>query len=202
MKKAICVLIAGVKKNKDGQWASTDLGDSGLGAPGGKLRVAAAAYLYKSNPESIIIASGGRGWDVKNDEPEHSDLSEIIKLELIELGVFEKNIIKENKSNKTFEQLKELKKIIDNEKFNETTIITNDYHLARVKAMLKYAQELSKMFADKRIALQSAEEICLRYDRIKWQNIIKAAYESEEMKKRMEMEENGVKQIKDGTYKF
>lgn len=204
MKKAICVLSAGIKKNKAGYWVSTNLTkeDDKLGAPGGKLRVIAASYLYKDCPDILIIVSGGRGWDVKNDELERPDLSEIIKLELIELGVSEQNIIKENKSNKTFEQLKELKKIVDNEKFDETTIITNDYHLARVKTMLEYVQELSKMFADKRIALQSAEKICLQHDRGKWCNIIKEAYESKEMKHRMAMETDGIRQIKNGTYKF
>lgn len=204
MKKAICVLSAGIKKNKRGEWVSTDLTkeDDKLGAPGGKLRVVAASYLYKENPKTIIIASGGRGWDVKDDEPNRPDLSEIIKLELIEFGVPEQNIIKENKSNKTFEQLSELNKIIDCEKINETTVITSDYHLARVKAMIEYDCELNKKLANKQIKLQSAEEICLQYDRKKWQNIIKEAYESEEMKKRIEREENGVEQIKDGTYKF
>jgi hypothetical protein len=204
MKKAVCVLSAGIKKNEKGEWTSTDLTkeDDVLGAPGGKLRVAAASYLYKNNPESIIIASGGRGWDVRDDESNRPNLAEILKRELIDLGVSESSVIKENKSNKTFEQLKELKKIIVREDFAELTIITNDYHLPRVKAMLEYDDDLHELLDNGRILLRSAEEICLRYDRKKWQNIIKEDYESEEMKKRIEREENGVKQIKNGIYKF
>ena len=204
MKNAIAVLSAGVKKNNAGKWVSTDLKkeDNKLGAPGGKLRVIAASYLYKDGPETIIIASGGRGWDIKNDEPDRPDLSEIMKRELIELEIPERNITKENKSNKTFEQLKELKKIIDCEKFSETTIITNDYHLARVKAMIEYDYELNKMLTNNQIVLQSAEEMCLQYNRRKWQNIIKRAYASEEIKHRIKMEENGIEQINNGIYKF
>ncbi len=204
MKNAIAVLSAGVKKNNAGKWVSTDLTkeDNKLGAPGGKLRVIAASYLYKEYPEAIVIAIGGRGWDVKDDESSRPDLSEILKRELMELGVPKYGILEENKSNKTFEQLKELKKIIDCEKFSETTIITNDYHLARVKAMMEYDNELNELIVSGRIALQSAEDILLKYDKENWQNTIEKMYNSEEMKKRIEMENKGVEQIKKGVYKF
>lgn len=204
MKKAIAILSAGIKKNKDGQWASTDLSksDNKLGAPGGKMRVIAASYLFKDNPETAIIASGGRGWDVVGDEPDRPNLSAIIKHELVELGVLPEKIIEENNSNKTMEQLKEIAKTADRKGINHVIIITNDYHLARVKAMIEFNDSLNEMFKNNQINLKSAEKICLQYDQEKWQNTINDAYESEEMKKRIKMEKNGVKQIKEGTYKF
>lgn len=204
MKKAICVLSAGIKKNKKGEWASTDFieDDDKFGAPGGKLRVAAASYLHKDNSNISIIASGGRGRDIRNDESSRPDLADILTRELKDFGVPESCIIKENKSNKTIEQLKELKLIMSDKNLDELIVITNDYHLPRIKAILEHDNELRKLPNDCRIVLRSAEEICLQYNREKWHNIIKEAYESEEMKRRMEMEAKGVEQIKNGTYIF
>ena len=51
VKEAIVLLPAGIKQ-QDGTWVSTDLSeaDAKLGAPGGKLRVIAAAELMKEKP--------------------------------------------------------------------------------------------------------------------------------------------------------
>jgi hypothetical protein len=204
MKNYLAVLSAGVKKNKDGKWVSTDLAreDEKLGAPGGKLRIRAAVYLFGKGGVDAIIASGGRGRDIVNDEPGRPDLSAIMKRELVESGIPEDRIIEENKSNKTFDQLKEIKKITGSEKLNKTFIITSEYHLARVRAIMEYDAGLEAFFAAGRLTPVSAEEICLKYDREKWQDIIKAAYQSEEFKNRIKAEERGIKDIKAGKYKF
>jgi len=64
-KVAIVLLPAGIKQ-QDGTWVSTDLSeaDAKLGAPGGKLRVIAAAELMKENPDALLVTGGALGFDV------------------------------------------------------------------------------------------------------------------------------------------
>ena len=65
IKKVIIILSAGIKKDKDGEWVSTDFIEpkNFAGSLGGKVRVIAASYIYKDNPKNFIIASGGYGFD-------------------------------------------------------------------------------------------------------------------------------------------
>ena len=204
MRQATIILSAGVKKNEKGEWVSTDLTikDAKVSAPGGKLRVIAASYLLKKNPDAVAIIPGGRGHDVVDDEPSRPDLCDILKRELVELGIPPEKIITENKSNKTFEQLQESKKILKKEKFEKIKIISNEYHLARIRAMAENDGDLKEMFDNSRLELISAENVLLHYDKKHWSEMIKNIYDSEEMKQIINNENKGVKQIKEGTYKL
>jgi len=95
-KTAIVILGGGLKKDADGRWRTTNYDESGdnFGVSGDRLRVVAANYLYKNNQEQLIIASGGKG-QLKNI-PGAPAVSEVLKRELIELGVPEEKIIEEN----------------------------------------------------------------------------------------------------------
>ncbi|MCK5295531.1 MAG: YdcF family protein [Alphaproteobacteria bacterium] len=200
-KIGIVVLSAGVKKDKKGNWVSTgfDIEDFDLGAPGGILRVLATSYLCKEDFKCKIIASGGRGWDVKNDELTRPDLSTILKNELIKLGISDNNIIEESRSNKTFEQLIEIDKMISKMNFDKMFVITNDYHVKRVSAIINYLKQINNK--DK-MKVVSAEEICIKYDSKKWKSMIEKAYVTSGMKEIIKMEENGQKDIKKGKYNF
>ena len=203
-KNAIVVLGGGLIKEK-GKWQTTNFSDRGdkFGALGDGLRVVAASYLYKDNPEQIIIASGGRGQiKIGSDEP---SVATIIKKELEGLAVPADKIIKETRSKNTYAELIELQKIIKEKGLEMITIISNKYHLPRLEAMIKYCPELvglKKMFAVSKLTLKPAEEILIKYNPGAWRKIITKAYNSPGMKERIKLEENGVKDIKTEKYKF
>ncbi len=203
-KNAIIVLGGGLIKEKE-KWRTTNFSDKGdkFGALGDRLRIVAASYLYKDNPERIIIASGGRGQvRAGSDEPA---VATVIKKELQELAVPADKIIKETKSRNTYVELIELQKIIKERGLKTVTIISNKYHLSRLEAMIKYCPELfglKKMFAVSKLTFKSAEEILINYDFGAWQKIITRAYNSAGMKERIKLEKMGVKDIKAGKYKF
>jgi hypothetical protein len=203
-KNAIVVLGGGLVKEK-GKWRTTNFSDKGdkFGALGDRLRIVAASYLYKDNPEQIIIASGGRG-QIKagSDEPA---VATVIKKELEGLAVPANKIIKETKSKNTYTELIELQKIIKEKGLKRITIISNKYHLPRLEAIIKHCPELirlKKMFAVSKLTLKSAEEILIKYDSPNWQKTITKAYKNAGMKERIKLERKGVKDIKMGKYKF
>ncbi len=203
MKQTIYILSAGIKQDDNGNWVSSDLQEDEkfAGAPGGKLRVIAAAYLYKDK-RSKIITSGGQGCDKNIENTDHPNVSTILKEELVELGVKEEDIVEENKSGNTYSQLEELKKIINSNNLKRIRIITNTYHLPRVQAMIEHDGELKQMLQYGQIELLSAEEICIEHDSQKWKAIVEKAYESELIKKIIRLEQKGVEDIKNGVYKF
>lgn len=203
-KNAIVVFGGGLVKEK-GRWRTTNFDDRGdnFGINGGRLRVVATSLLYKNDKSFLIITSGGRG-QLRNI-PDVPSVSNVAKNELIKLDVHHKDIIEENKSNNTYQQLLELEKIIKRKDLQKIIIISNKFHLPRIKAMIEYNCRLSKlkrMYNNSRLKVKSAEGITLRYEPESWHNIINRAYKSEEMKERIRLEQRGVKQIKRGIYKF
>jgi len=205
-----------MKKGSDGKWRtlmSLDEGDD-FGASCDRLRVVAANYLYQDNPNLLIVASGGRGQF--RDIPDSPPVAAIVKKELIEMGVPEKAILEEAGSNNTFEQLKEIKKLVAQEKFGKIGILSNEWHLPRIKAMVENFPELKDIGVLCQITRSTrdisgilpvidflpAEDILLKYDREKWREIIDSIRASEEIKKRIGTEQKGVGDIKAGRYKI
>ena len=204
-KRAIAILSAGVRRDKKGVWSNSNLTEQSdsLGAPGGRQRVIAASYLYKLKPDYFLIACGGRGYDIKDKSPNRPDLCQITRRELIKLKVPADKIITENKSNTSFEQLRELKKIIIKFKLETILIISSQYHLPRVKALINLRlKPLKKDLAAGAVKLVSAEKILLKQNPEKWREPIKRAYSSEWMKLRIKKERQGIKDLKSNKYKF
>lgn len=201
---AIAVLGGGLIRDK-GKWRTTNFNEKGdkFGALGDRLRVVAAAYLYEKNPDLTIIASGGRG-QVKIGSTEPA-VATVIAGELEELKVPADKIIKETKSKNTCRQLAAIQNIISEKNISSAVVISNRYHLPRLKAMVNHFSELGglkKKYGGKRLIFRSAEEIVLKYDKEKWRQIVKNAYESEGMKKRISREKKGARDIIKGEYKF
>lgn len=199
-KEAIIILGGGLA-NDHGQWRTTgfDEGES-FGAMGDRLRVEAAYILYKKNPELLIISSGSQG-QYKNI-PDVPTLAEVIKRELMDLGVPERLISKEDQSANTLQQLQALKTVINEKNLTNLFIISNQYHLPRLRAMIEKDDYLQSMLKKEEIKLISAEEVLIDHNPVKWQEFISKAYQSKAMKNRIIMEKKGVQQIKDGTYKL
>lgn len=188
------------------KWRTTNFNDSGdnFGLSGDRLRVIAAGLLYKNKQAQLVIVSGGKG-QLKNVLPGKLTLASVIKSELVKIGVPAKNIIKEEKSGNTYEQLKEIQKIINNKNFKKIVIISNKHHLPRLKAMIEYLGELrplKEMTASLRLKIKSAESVVLKYEPTIWREVIDGVRESAAMKQRIKLEKQGVAQIKKGIYKF
>jgi hypothetical protein len=201
---AIVVLGGGLTKENN-KWRTTAFSDKGdnFGICGGRLRVVAASLLYKKRVGRLIISSGGKG-QLKNI-PNVPAVSIVVKNELIDLGVPAEKIIEENSSDNTFQQLLGFNKIINKNNLGKIIIISNKFHLPRLQAMIKCNSKLfglKRMIDNSKLELKSAEEILLKYEPDIWRKIIEKAYKSKEMKERVELENKGICQIKDGTYKF
>lgn len=96
-----------------------------------KSRTEEAFRLYKEGYAKYIIASGGMGPGEKISE------AEAIKRCLIDLGMDEKYIIKEDKSTSTMENLNNSKEIMKDKGFNSAIVVSNKYHLKRASLMTK-----------------------------------------------------------------
>ena len=194
MPKAIAILGGILKKEKE-EWKADNLEENEVD----KLRIIAADYLYQDDKNQFLIALGGNKW--LKDIPDAPLLATVIKKELIERGVPAKRIIKENKSNNTYQQLQELKKIIIKQKLQQITIISSDYHLPRIKVMIEKDIKLNKMLTKDQLIIQSAEEIIIKHEP-EQKKTIRTAYESKDMQKRIALEQKGIKDLKQGKYKL
>ena len=89
----------------------------------------AARYLVE-NPDSKVIVSGGQGAD------EHISEAQGMYDYLISIGIDENQIIKEDKSRNTFENLSFSAQFLDKEK-NSVAIVSNDFHIFRATRIAK-----------------------------------------------------------------
>jgi len=200
MKKAIVVIGGGLVKVGE-NWKTIDFKEGGddFAPSNDRWRVEAGAVLWHKNPEYVIIASGGRGQLSKI--PGVPTLAEVIKKELEELGV-SGEIIKEEKSGNTLEQLQELGDLISTKDLKEVIILSNEWQIPRIKAIFELYPGLKEVFKNVSVKFVSAEDVLIEADRETWQVKVEEARGNLEMKKRFDLEKHGVEQIKNGTYKF
>jgi phage pi2 protein 07 len=193
-KKVIIILAGAIKQDKSGQWYTPGFEDGDVfGVTGARPRIDAAGYLYQNDQNLFFIASGGQG-QTKNAP----DMAEVVKQEMMAIGIPEDKIILERNSGNTYEQLRELPGFIKEYNFSDATIISNQYHLPRLKAFIATPdlKELSH------VKLAAAEDILLKYDGPIRGETIKKAYSSPAMKKRIKAEEQGIKDLRAGKYNF
>jgi len=201
-KQAIVVLGGGLIKDKNGVWRTCNFNDPGDkdGITGDRLRVVGANFLYQDDPENIVISASYKGKFINDDG--YPPIAEVLAKELIELGVPEDKIIEEKKSNNTYENLIEVGKILGELNINSIRIVTNRWHAGRVKAMLEYNQKINNLYKNVQVEVIEGETVAIEHDPEAWKKIVEEAYSSKAMAKRMELENIGIKQIKNGTYQF
>ena len=103
-------------------------------SPALESRMKLAFEYLKSNPSSKVIVSGGQG------PGEDITEADAMRRYLVERGINEGRIIKEDKSTSTMENLRLSKSIISgNTTSAEILIITSDYHVFRAKMLAKRA---------------------------------------------------------------
>ncbi len=199
-RKAIVIVGGSVRKDDQGRWRTTLLSEGDEhGALGDRLRVIAGAMLYKEETSQKIIALGGRGQLAQ--VPNAPAVADIIKKELIACDVPVDAIITETESGNTFQQLQSLKKILHDYDFQRVLIVSNTYHLPRIEAMIEMDVELKHMLNQGHIELRSAEEILVEREPERKEEIDRA-YASKQMQERIKKEQEGVSQLKEGTYKL
>ena len=198
---AIIILSGGLVKDESGRWrtANYDEGDN-FGVTGDRIRIVASAFTFNDNPEQIVIVSGGYGQYEKSAAV--PTLASVMAEELQALGVPKENIIQEANSGTTYQQLLAVAKILAERKIKTARLVSNDYHLPRIAEFIETGGELKKILKGIEIKLLSAEKIVLKQDPEYWELEIKKAYASDGMKKRIEMEKQGVSDIRAGRYKY
>mgnify|MGYP000947005593 FL=1 len=92
-------------------------------------RIEEGYRLFKEGYARYIIVSGGKG------PGENISEAEAMKRYLIDKGVKEKFIIKEDKSKTTMENLVNSRTIMDGRGFSKAIIVSNKYHLKRASLM-------------------------------------------------------------------
>ncbi|WP_129599639.1 YdcF family protein [Anaerophilus nitritogenes] len=93
----------------------------------------ALEYLYKYPNAKVVVSGGqGRGEDISE--------AEAMKRFLIQKGIHESRIIKEDKSTNTLENIKFSKDMLqktEKKEIHEIVIITNGFHLFRAKLLAR-----------------------------------------------------------------
>jgi hypothetical protein len=199
MGKVIVVLGGGLAQDKTGKWHTLGPEDAGdkFGVSFDRWRVIAGAHLWKGDKTQTVVASGGRG-QYADSKDVHTP-SSVLRRELIDLGVAPERIIEEDQSGNTFAQLTNIIPIVKN--FSLINFVSNEWHLPRIRAMIDHVEDLAFLRTPS-VNLISAEEVLLQSDVKQWEYIIERARNSHGIQKRIELEEKGVKQIREGTYRF
>lgn len=209
-KKAIVVLAGGMHRGSDGLWHTNTYSDGGdnYGVDGARLRVVAASLLFQDNPAggSVIIASGGGNGKGGQFEsiPGAPTLSSVIERELVSLGAPAKSIIEENRSISTLSQLTALQSVAEEKGLSEIIIVSNGWHLPRIRAFIEFMPELSmlaQMLKEGKLEFGDADEILLAREPASWRKLIEEARRSPSFQERLAVEAKGVEAIKAGRYK-
>ncbi len=194
MKTLISVLGADIYQDSNGQWHTCDL-NVRYGANEGfteSFRVVAASSL--ADDETFFFVQG----DLASDT--HPSIASVLERELLALGIAVSKIIKEVRSEKTLSQLCELQNFAAIQKPEKITVVTNEWHMPRVQAMIEYMPELEALKMRKP-SLVAAEYVLLKANPDKWQKKIEEARALPIMKKVLAQEHAGCEHIRNGTYR-
>ena len=161
-----------------------------------RLRVLAAACLYKKNPRSTTVLSQG-GLEDSN----RPSIASVIKEELKSLGLPENHIFLEDTSISTFSQLLELQLIALKWQPKQIIIISNEWHLPRIEAMIQWVLKLQEL-SQYKPQLLAAEEILLQESEKDWQGVTESMRTSDDTLSRILKEQQGVNHLKSGSYIF
>ena len=197
--RAIAILGGGLIKHR-GKWRTIGFMDSEHPekAGGSKIRVLAGSILYKKSPR-LIIASGGRNKFYKSiGSP---NVSSVMRRELIDLKVRKQDIVESPRPKNTYQEIESLKTLVKTKGIESISIISNRYHLPRIKALIRCGPG-EKLHQLTKIAFISAESVIMKYGTKKLKDTIKRAYEMKSMRDKVKLEIKGLREIRNGTYKF
>jgi hypothetical protein len=191
---ALLVLGGWPCQDSQGVWRSSLFAGGGMGD---RLRVEAAALLYRASPR-LVVVSGGKG--KLAHLPEVPACASVLRRELLELGIPAEDIFEETQAANTYEQLQSIKVLLAHFSISTLRILSNRYHLPRIEAFLDNDSELRAWKASGRIEPAEAEDILLQCDESRWHSLITEAYNSPAMQQRIAEEAKGVRDILAGAY--
>ena len=191
--RALFVLGGWPRPDERGAWGSSLFDGNGIGD---RLRVEAAAVLYRACRRAIVVTGGNGKLAHICEAPA---CAAVMREELLALGVRASDITLELEAANTYEQLQAIKQL----PFPDAglRIVSNRYHIPRIAAFLNLDGFLDGWRTANRIVLEAAEDVLLWHDPGRWRALIDAAYASTPMQERIAREEEGVRAIRAGTYK-
>lgn len=101
-----------------------------------KERVESAVLAYQSKRITKVIFTGGRN-GISNEEKDGISEAQKMKALAIQKGIKESDIITEEESNNTFENIDNTMKLLKQENISEVALITSEFHLKRCMAIMK-----------------------------------------------------------------
>lgn len=198
--KATFILGGNIYKTAKGRWQTSSFSEGDEhGVLGDRLRVIAGEYLFKDDQHQDIVVLGGHG-QLEGIEGAPF-VSEVMRDELVERGIAADHIVTETESGNTYQQLQHLKRLCAERGYTDMILVTNEYHMPRVQALIGRDADLEQMLERGALTVESAEKILIEHEP-KWERTIREAYESDAMRHRIAQESAGVEQIKKGTYRF
>jgi uncharacterized SAM-binding protein YcdF (DUF218 family) len=196
----VVVLGGNIRKTKSGRWVTTSYTEGKEKAIGAHARMIAAAQLYKEGKAKKFIVSTGQSVLIEGEseiDKSSPTEAEIMKKEMVRLGIPDEDIILEDKSDSTLANTKESAKIIRAMDFKRIGLLTSFWHLERAMVMFE-AQRLD--IEGRSIIPLSADDIVAAKSR-RHKMVVDEMENSPTIKKRLESETEGIKAFKDGAYK-
>ena len=124
------ILLLGMRLYDDGTADPTTIG-----------RVDKAAELWKQGIAPVIVASGGQGYNEKHDRMQADVMAEL----LIERGVPNEAIIREDKSRTTVFNVEYTQDLLGKKNFT-AAVVTTDWHMKRSLLICKQRGVIAKGF--------------------------------------------------------
>ena len=195
--KVTIVVIGAYPHYKDGVWQTSEVGDPGdhAGATFDRFRVLASVVLAAKYPEALLVLSGG------TQDSKSPSCAAVLKKELLELGVSEGRMILEERSQSVHQQLYEIGVLAERQRLGHLLVVTNEWHHSRLRAMIEHAPRLA-MWAELSWEPIDAEQVMLKTGNPQWTAMVAAERTHPKLVERIAMEERGVEQVIDGTYRY
>lgn len=202
--RLVALLGGGLQRDPaNGVWRTTAFEETGdrFGVLGDRLRVLAGHCLWTQDPKITLLLLGGRGQLA--DQPDAPPVAVVMRQELQALGVPPGAMHTEEASGTTYQQLSALQRICAEHTAAPIEILSNTWHLPRVRAMLECADQLAdlqQLAARDQLQLVAAEDVLTAADPVRWRDYVRSAYAHEGLQRRIAAEAEGVRQIRAGTY--
>lgn len=188
------VIIGAYPYLKDGVWRTSGIDDPGdhAGATFDRFRILAGATLARRHPDALLILSGGA-------QPGADSCAVVARRELVELGINENRMVLEERSRSVHQQLYEIGTIAKMRHLRHLLLVTNEWHHPRLRAMIEHAPKL-EMWQKLEWERVDAEQVMLESGNTEWATMVATERVHPKLAERITMEEQGVRQVIDGTY--
>lgn len=189
--QVIVIPSGGSQRTPNGTYRSTTYEDGdAFGLLGGYARVQAAAILAEKFSHAMIVTAGkGAGDGVS---PSHA---EVMRRELVELGVNQNRIILEEHSVSTKSGIFEALSLAEKYGWSSMLFVSNDYHQDRLRLMV----EMATMTVLKTQCV-SAEDVIIS-TRPSFKEEFENIKSTLSYRKRLESEAKGIEALRSGKYK-